>query len=107
MTDATPEEGFGLRLRVLRKAAGLSQQTVADLVSRPQSFVSKAELGNQRICLNDAAALCDALGVPLASMVSDTAPDILAVTDSIRMVEDAVRRRIAAQILAGVDGESS
>lgn len=37
------------RLRQARLAAGLTQQQVAKLLKKPQSFVSKSELGERRL----------------------------------------------------------
>ncbi len=40
---------FILRLRQARKTAGLSQDDVATLLGKPQSFVSKCETGERRV----------------------------------------------------------
>ena len=40
---------FLKRLKLARESAGLTQAEVARLLSRPQSFVSKAESGERRV----------------------------------------------------------
>lgn len=45
-----------------RKAAGLTQQQVADRLSRPQSFVSKYERGERRLDVVEFLAVVRAIG---------------------------------------------
>lgn len=46
----TPEYRYMLdRLREARLAAGMTQAEVAEALGRPQSFVTKCELGERRI----------------------------------------------------------
>ena len=51
MVSAFPDEyrGFLKRLKTARKAAGLTQEEVAKLLRKPQSFVSKSESGERRL----------------------------------------------------------
>jgi transcriptional regulator with XRE-family HTH domain len=98
----TAEEHFAATLRQVRAAAGWSQRQLADVLGKPQSFVSKIELGAQRITLNEAADLASALGLSLPGMLGGT-PGVSPATMR-RTVELAVRRQIAAEILAGVPG---
>jgi transcriptional regulator with XRE-family HTH domain len=53
----------------LRKKAGLRQTEVANILGRPQSFVSKYESGQRRLDLIELEAICHALGVTLAELV--------------------------------------
>jgi transcriptional regulator with XRE-family HTH domain len=56
---------FRERLRLAREEAGLTQAEVAERVGRPQTWVSKCELGERRVDfveLEDFAAAC---GKPL------------------------------------------
>ncbi len=58
-------EAFRERLRRAREEAGLTQQAVATRLRRPQTWVSKCELGERRVDfveLEDWAAAC---GKPL------------------------------------------
>jgi transcriptional regulator with XRE-family HTH domain len=52
-------------LRELRKAAGLRQQQVADLLDEPQSFVSKYETGERRLDVLELREVCRVLGISL------------------------------------------
>lgn len=44
-----------------RKAAGLTQQQLARLLGRPQSYVSKFETGERRLDIVEFVAICEAL----------------------------------------------
>ncbi len=56
-------------LRQLRLAAGLRQADLADVLGKPQSFVSKYEAGERRLDLLELRQVCNALGLPLAELV--------------------------------------
>lgn len=47
-------------LREARKAAGLSQETVAKRLDKPQSFVAKYEGGERRLDVVEFVAVCQA-----------------------------------------------
>jgi transcriptional regulator with XRE-family HTH domain len=53
--DATEYEAMVERLRQARQEAGMTQEAVAEVFGRPQSFVSKVESGDRRI---DPVELC-------------------------------------------------
>lgn len=53
--NATEYEAMVERLRKARQEAGMTQEAVAELLGRPQSFVSKVESGGRRI---DPVELC-------------------------------------------------
>jgi len=57
-------------LRQLRLGAGLRQSDLADLLNRPQSFVSKYESGERRLDLLELRQVCAALGVSLSEFVA-------------------------------------
>lgn len=62
-----------LLLRLLREAreqAGLRQVDLANRLGEPQSFVSKYESGERRLDLIELRAICEALGLSLADLVS-------------------------------------
>jgi transcriptional regulator with XRE-family HTH domain len=46
-----------------RKSAGLTQVGLADLLGRPQSFVSKYERGERRLDVIEFCEVCRALGI--------------------------------------------
>ena len=52
-------------LREARKAAGLTQEQVAECLGQTQSFVSKCERGERRIDLVELRGFCQAIGISL------------------------------------------
>lgn len=50
-------------LSAARKAAGLSQETLAERLKRPQSYVAKYETGDRRLDLVEFLEVCRAIGV--------------------------------------------
>lgn len=66
----TPEHTILQRLlRQLRRGAGLRQEDLAQLLGKPQSFVSNYERGERRLDLLELRQICDAVGVPLVDFV--------------------------------------
>ncbi len=61
---------FLTRLRMSRRAAGLTQQELARRLGATQSFVSKVERGERRLDVVELRSWCDALGVPLPKFVA-------------------------------------
>lgn len=56
---------FVARLRNARKAKNMSQQSLGELLNKPQSFVSKVETCERRLDVIEAAEWCLALGIRL------------------------------------------
>jgi transcriptional regulator with XRE-family HTH domain len=56
-------------LRQVRKGAGLRQEDLADLLDRPQSFISKYEQGDRRLDLIEVRHICRAVGISLTDFV--------------------------------------
>lgn len=56
-------------LKELRQEAGLRQADLAAIVGRPQTFVSKYELGERRLDIIELRQLCIALGTSLPAFV--------------------------------------
>ena len=56
---------FLAKLRQAREEAGLTQVQVAKLVGRPQTWVSKCELGERRVDVVELEDLAAAYGKPL------------------------------------------
>jgi transcriptional regulator with XRE-family HTH domain len=54
---------FRALLRKIREEAGLNQTTLAEKLGKPQTFVSKSELGERRIDLLETLDFCEACGV--------------------------------------------
>ncbi len=68
-------KAVGERVRELRKAKGLSQETLAELSGLHPVFVSRVETGKVKGSLCTYQALADALGTTLAALVEADAWD--------------------------------
>lgn len=60
---------FGARLRVLREAAGLSQEQLADLAEIHRTYVGSVERGERNLSLLNMYSLADALGIPVTDLL--------------------------------------
>jgi transcriptional regulator with XRE-family HTH domain len=58
------------QLYELRIASGLRQQDLADIMSVPQSFVSKIESGERRVDLIELRQICKALNTDIVAFLS-------------------------------------
>lgn len=56
-------------LRESRLAAGITQQRLAELIEKPQSYVSKYESGERLLNIGDLATIASALGTTLSKLV--------------------------------------
>ena len=66
----TPEQKeLEALLRQVRQEAGLTQGALAERLNRPQTFVSKYELGERRLDLLQLRQICRAVGVTLEEFV--------------------------------------
>lgn len=61
---------FGENLRLIREAAGLTQDDLAEKARKSQKAISKIENGGQRIYLDDLFNFADALNVPTAKLLT-------------------------------------
>jgi transcriptional regulator with XRE-family HTH domain len=57
-------------LRSIRKEAGLSQRELAQLLKKPQSYVSKYESGERRLDILELRQICKTLGISLFEFTS-------------------------------------
>jgi transcriptional regulator with XRE-family HTH domain len=62
------------KLRQARLEAGLTQVRVAELLGRPQSFVSKIEAGERRVDFVELQVLAQAYGKPVAYFLDSPLP---------------------------------
>lgn len=53
----------------LRREAGLRQIELAKRLGKPQSYVSKYELGERRLDLLELSQICEAVGISLEELV--------------------------------------
>lgn len=82
MAKSIHQKDYGLflvHLRTVRRAAGLTQDQVAERLGQTQSFVSKCELGERRIDIIELRSFCQALGLTLVDFVRDLEAAITAV----------------------------
>ncbi|MDY6806416.1 MAG: helix-turn-helix transcriptional regulator [Cyanobacteriota bacterium] len=56
-------------LREARKAAGLTQEQMAERLGQTQSYVSKCERGERRIDIVELRAFCQAIGISLNDFI--------------------------------------
>ncbi|MBK8025140.1 MAG: helix-turn-helix transcriptional regulator [Chloroflexi bacterium] len=67
---------LGIQIKQAREKRGLSQEQLADLISRDQRAVSEYENGKRRIAVTEVPKLARALGVPILYFFSgDLQPD--------------------------------
>ncbi|WP_241844197.1 helix-turn-helix domain-containing protein [Kitasatospora sp. CB01950] len=62
---------FGIRVRALREAAGLSQEALADAAQLHRTYVGSVERGERNISLINISRLAHALGVSPWYLLSD------------------------------------
>jgi transcriptional regulator with XRE-family HTH domain len=69
--DYSPRYGrFRALLRSVREEAGLSQAALAVKLGKPQTFVSKSELGERRIDFLETLDFCAACDVPVGKFIA-------------------------------------
>ena len=56
---------FITQLRTARKRLKVSQKTLATRLGKPQSYISKVEVGERRLDLIETLIICEALGITL------------------------------------------
>ena len=62
-------ERFQKMLVEARRKSGLSQQEVADRLGRPQTYVSKCELGTRRMDVVEFLEIAEVLGFDAATFI--------------------------------------
>jgi transcriptional regulator with XRE-family HTH domain len=70
---------FVTRLRNARKAKKITQERLAELLQKPQSYVSKVETCERRLDVIEAAEWCIVLGITLGDVLPN---DLKAAWDS-------------------------
>jgi transcriptional regulator with XRE-family HTH domain len=64
------------RLADARKAAGLTQQFVADKLGRPQSFVAKYEQGERRLDVIELVVVCRLVGADVHELIEQVQAEV-------------------------------
>jgi DNA-binding XRE family transcriptional regulator len=67
--------GLGANIRAARTAAGMTQEALAEVLGCTQTAVSYWEAGKRDPGVQDLLRIAEALSVPAASLLTDTAPE--------------------------------
>ena len=59
------------KLRQVREELGLTQEQVAVLMKRPQSYVSRCEMGIKRLEIRDLEAFCQVYGKNISFFLTE------------------------------------
>lgn len=70
------KQTFGLRLRELRRARGLSQEALAERASLDRTYVSSCERGHRNISLENIYRLAAALGVEPSELLKQPSEEV-------------------------------
>ena len=62
---------LGQLLTTARKEAGISQEGLAEIVGKPQSYISRYEAGSQRLDVFELRRICRAIGIPFMDMMAN------------------------------------
>lgn len=69
-----PKQLFGQRLRELRQASGLSQESLANLAGLDRTYISGCERGRRNASIEALHKLSQALGVPASALLELPSP---------------------------------
>jgi transcriptional regulator with XRE-family HTH domain len=75
---------FRALLRQIREEAGLNQTTLAQKLGKPQTFVSKSEIGERRIDFLETLDFCAACGVSANQFLEQLQKGVTAETERSR-----------------------
>ncbi len=71
MQESDITSRFGLRIRSLRKAMGVSQETFADLSGLHRTYIGAIERGEKTVTIETAEKLAAALRMTLSELFRD------------------------------------
>ena len=69
------EESLRRLLRQKRTEMGLTQEALAAILDKPQSFVSKYESGERLLSFVETVTVCRALGIPPHALLKEYLPN--------------------------------
>lgn len=69
--DVNAQRLVGRMMREARNETGLTQDEVALRLNKPQSFVSKYELGERRLDVVEVVHVCAAIGIEPSGFIHD------------------------------------
>lgn len=70
------------RLKSARELKGISQLHLSQRLGKPQSYISKIEIGERRIDLIEVLDLCKVLGISIADIIPSGMKYLLCVKDA-------------------------
>ena len=102
-------ELFGARIRELRKARGMTQDQLADILDIEQKHVSLIELGKSYPSLDRLAHIAEALQVTLPSLfdfmhMGGESERLQGIEEMLRKLEEADQRRIFKIVKVFLEG---
>jgi transcriptional regulator with XRE-family HTH domain len=108
MSVLNPQQ-LGQRIKTAREARGLSQEELAELISRDQRSVSEYESGKRRIFAHDLPTIAQALHVPIVyffdEVLSQNDLDNILLTEFHQMDTKGQQVLVGiAKLLTGSDG---
>lgn len=69
--DPVHRAAFGVRVRELRQAKGLSQEALAEASGLHRTYISSLERGHRNVGLDNVHALASALSVPASYLFDE------------------------------------
>jgi transcriptional regulator with XRE-family HTH domain len=85
MDDARPEIRFGAKLRVARKARGLTIQQVADASGVTKGFVAQVERDETSPSVSTLLRICDAIGIAVGALFDAPRGDLVRAAERTRI----------------------
>lgn len=74
-------QAFGRAVAERRLASGLSQEQFAERADLHRTYIGSLERGERNLSLGNAYACADALGVPLADLLTQESTDVRSLPD--------------------------
>lgn len=68
--NVSGNKAIGISLQSMRKKQGLTQAQLAERLNKPQSYVSKIEMGERSLHVSELFAYSDALGLSAQDVVA-------------------------------------
>lgn len=83
---------FRALLRKIREESGLSQTALAEKLGKPQTFISKSEIGERRIDFLETLDFCAACGVSVNQFIERLQRGVVAEVEKQRKKRQSPRR---------------
>ena len=91
------QKAFAANLRKHRKAAGLTQEELADRCGLHRTYIGGIEQGRINVCLKNVGKMADALGVrPMLLLAEGEDGDPFEELESLRRTQNRIRELLGA-----------